>query len=176
MLIDEIIERLRQLPFVSRVLIEQRTHLEKIVAQDGLARMHDGLLVLRQRYGRQDDDDRNNDHQLEQRKAERGEQWAVGSGQRMPPDCGSLFARCELLTACPLLITSHYTSLHSVRSLWISSEYRKCFHRPRKLNPQDRNMSESPIPLCRSSDLPESGADRSWFSELPTPVVQLPAP
>jgi len=26
------------LPFVSRVLIEQRTHLEKIVTQDGLAR------------------------------------------------------------------------------------------------------------------------------------------
>src|SRR5713101_6035083 len=120
MLIDEIIERLRQLPFVSRVLIEQRTHLEKIVAQDGLARMHDGLLVLRQRYGRQDDDDRNNDHQLEQRKTSRLR--IANCGLRIGRNGFPIRNPQSAIRNC---LTSHYTSLHSVRSLWISSEYRK---------------------------------------------------
>ena len=45
---NQIVERLRQLLFVGRVLIEQRTHLEEIVAQDGFARGQYRLLILRQ--------------------------------------------------------------------------------------------------------------------------------
>src|SRR5882762_3356990 len=60
--------------------------------------------------------------------------------------------RNKLLTAYCLLLTvltNHCTSLHSTTFPSTSSGHRKCFHRPRKLNPKDRNMSETPIPLCR---------------------------
>src|SRR5712691_2469964 len=77
---NQVVERLRQLALVRGVLIYERAHLEKIVVQNRLARVHDCLLKLRQGYRYQNDDDRDDDHQLEQSETSR--QAAVGSRQR----------------------------------------------------------------------------------------------
>src|SRR5712691_3696833 len=103
---NQIVERLGQLALVCRVLIDERTHLEKIVVQNRLARVHDGLLKLRQRDRHQYDDDRDDDHQLEESETSR--QKAVGSRQGTRSSCFLLTAYCLLPTG----FTSHCTSLH----------------------------------------------------------------
>lgn len=68
---NKIVERLRQLLLVRRILIEQRAQPEKIVAQHGFARREDRLLILRQHDGSKNNDDRDHDHQLKQSKTSR---------------------------------------------------------------------------------------------------------
>src|SRR6266478_284989 len=108
---NEFIERLWQLPFVGAVLIEKRSHFVQIVSQDGLTRVHDCFLVLRQGDGREDDDNRNNDHQLKQRKAAKqsgGVRW-----QASYTVSSLTSAVCPLSSAyCRLSFTSHYTFPH----------------------------------------------------------------
>ena len=108
---NEFIERLWQLPFVGAVLIEKRSHFVQIISQDGLTRVHDCFLVLRQGDGREDDDNRNNDHQLKQREAAKqpgGVRW-----QASYTVSSLTSAVCPLSSAyCRLSFTSHYTFPH----------------------------------------------------------------
>src|SRR6266513_829893 len=142
---NQIVERLMQLALVRRVLIDERTHLEKIVAQNRLARMRDGLLKLRQRDRDQNDDDRDDDHQFEQRETSR--QTAVGSRQRTSAADLLLTAYCLL----PSDLTSHCTSLHSGPCHQTLSARRRRFRRPTRSNRTGHNTSGTPNRLCRSS-------------------------
>src|SRR5205085_5339671 len=65
---DQIVERLRQASFVGCKLIDQAAHRAEILLQHCLTRMHNRFLILRQCDGSQNDDDRDHDHQLQQRK------------------------------------------------------------------------------------------------------------
>src|ERR1043165_9547719 len=111
---DEIVERLRQAAFVCRKLIDQRTHFAQIVTQHSLTRVHDRLLILRQSDGSENDDDRNHDHQLQQRKSYL-----------------SLTSHCNCLRSVPCLSTSsaHQKHFHRPRSP----------HQPRRTTNEDPN-------------------------------------
>src|SRR5713101_1992886 len=153
---NQIVERLGQLALVCRVLIDERTHLEKIVVQNRLARVHDGLLKLRQRDRHQYDDDRDDDHQLEKGKARR--QTAGSRRQENRTACFLPTASCLLFT------TSHCTSLHSGLCHQTLSARQKHFRRPIALNPQGHNKSGTPNRLSRSLDRLGCYADRFWSS------------
>src|SRR5712692_6103792 len=145
---NQIVERLGQLALVCRVLIDERAHLEKIVVQNRFARMHDCLLKLWQRYRHQNDDDRDDDHQLEQGETSR---------QGTRSSCFLLTAYCLL----PTVLTSHCTSPHSGPCPRTLSGRQKHFRRPIALNPPGHNKSGTPNRLSRSSGQSGCYADRS---------------
>src|SRR2546423_12393670 len=110
--------------------------------------MHDRLLILRQRHRCQNDDDRNDDHQLKQRETALSRGWGR--------------------------FTSHCTSSHLMRCLSTLNAHQKYSRLPTMSRRKDRNKNGGPTRPFPSWDRSESVAGKSWFlgSELPQLLLQ----
>src|SRR6476659_2113639 len=146
----ELIQRLRQLAFVSCKLVNEFPHLRQVVAQHSFTRVQERLLKLRERNGSKDDDDRDHDHQLEERKSpgkeETGGQGNGATGAKVSASPRLLFSPSFVE------ITNHCTALHLALCLSTSSAHQKHFPRPTKLSHTCRNTNEGPTPTYRSLD------------------------
>src|SRR5258705_4915746 len=113
--------------------------------------MRDCLPILGQGDGRQDDDTRDHDHQLQQRDpAGVGcpNKWTRGHCERAFVS----ISWCLPLSGACRFATSHCTSPHSVPCPSPLSAHRIHFHHPTTSNRPRRNTNGNPIRLCLLSD------------------------